>query len=562
MYHRTTPSAAEDKEALDQPPSHSSSNSINHESTDQNVDLEKSPTEPDRLTPLPSHATTTARSHHAPSTRPTSLISRLRSRPVVEPFTHPLAHEQTTRNHLVTFDGPDDPYRPMQWPMHKKILTTILYGLVACGSAFASAVFNAAVPQISAEFHISPVVAVLGTALLLFGLGTGPLLWAPLSEVYGRKIAVLPPYFVAAVFSFATGAAKDVQTVMLTRFFAGFFGSGPITNVGGVIGDIFDPEQRALAIIGYTLSVTGGPTLGPLIGGAIVTHTSWRWIQYTTGLFMLATLVPAALYCDETYAPVLLVRKARRLRVTTANWALHAAFEEWDVSTRELARKFLVRPWQILFTPIALAMNLYAAFVYGVFYMLLGAVPIIFEQGRGWTPVQGGLPFLAVLVGILGGCAVNYANQAHYIRAYRAGGGFPVPEARLPPMMAGGFFFAGGCFITGWTGAPGFPWIAPMVGLACAGLGVITIFQAALNYLIDTFQAYAASAVAANTLLRSLVAGVLPIVVGFMYDGLGVEWATSLIGFIGVGMLGIPFVFWRFGKSLRARGRWSRDSVH
>ena len=106
------------------------------------------------------------------------------------------------------------------------------------------------------------------------------------------------------------------------------------------------------------------------------------------GIYMLFTLVLAILYCDETYEPVLLVRKARKLRILTHNWALHAKFEECDVSIAELTRKFMVRPWQILFTPIALAMNLYSAFVYGVFYLCLGAVSIIFEEGRGWNSVR------------------------------------------------------------------------------------------------------------------------------------------------------------------------------
>lgn len=314
-------------------------------------------------------------------------MSRLRSRPRLAPFSHPLANEVTGKQYLVTFDGPDDPYQPMNWPMHKKIITLFLYGFVTMGSAFASAVFNAAIPQISHDYHVSEIVAVLGTALLLFGFAFGPLLWAPLSEVYGRRLAVLLPYFLAAIFAFATATAKDLQTIMITRFFTGFFGVAPVANVGGVIGDLFNPEQRAIAIIGYAWAVTGGPTVGPLIGGAIVVNTSWRWIQYTIGILMMFMLSLAVIYCDETYSPVLLVHKARRLRVSTGNWALHAEFEEWEVSLKALANKFLARPWLILFTPIGLCMNIYSAFVFGVFYMLLGAVPIIFEEGRGWNPV-------------------------------------------------------------------------------------------------------------------------------------------------------------------------------
>lgn len=111
--------------------------------------------------------------------------------------------------------------------------------------------------------------------------GLGPLVWAPLSEVYGRKPAVLAPYFIAAIFSFGTATAKDLQTIMITRFFAGFFGSAPVTNTGGVLGDIWTAEERGAAIVGYAMAVVGGPILGPIVGGAVVqSYLGWRWTEY------------------------------------------------------------------------------------------------------------------------------------------------------------------------------------------------------------------------------------------------------------------------------------------
>lgn len=116
---------------------------------------------------------------------------------------------------------------------------------------------------------------------LTINVGLGPLVWAPLSEVYGRKPAVLGPYFIAAVLSFGSAVAKDLQTLMLTRFFTGFFGSAPVTNTGGVLSDIWSTEQRGAAIVGYAMAVVGGPVLGPIVGGAIVqSYLRWRWTQY------------------------------------------------------------------------------------------------------------------------------------------------------------------------------------------------------------------------------------------------------------------------------------------
>jgi MFS transporter, DHA1 family, multidrug resistance protein len=120
-----------------------------------------------------------------------TALSKIRTRTNIAPFTHPLAHQQTATDVLVDFDGDDDPYRPLNWPTKKKVLTTMMYGMTTMTATWASSAYSAGTQQVAAEFHVGDQVAVLGTTLFLFGFGTGPLLWAPLSEVYGRKIAVL-----------------------------------------------------------------------------------------------------------------------------------------------------------------------------------------------------------------------------------------------------------------------------------------------------------------------------------------------------------------------------------
>jgi hypothetical protein len=166
------------------------------------------------------------------------------------------ASKAPSSENLVDFDGPEDPYKPTNWPLAKKVITTLLYGLTTAGSTWASSVYAPATAQIAEEFGVSETVSILGLTLFLFGyvlnhlshsdthhvltsfrFGLGPLLWAPLSEAYGRRVAVFPPYFIAGCFCFGTAAAKDIQTVLITRFFTGFFGSAPITNTGGEFPD-------------------------------------------------------------------------------------------------------------------------------------------------------------------------------------------------------------------------------------------------------------------------------------------------------------------------------------
>ncbi|KIW97549.1 uncharacterized protein Z519_01133 [Cladophialophora bantiana CBS 173.52] len=490
-------------------------------------------------------------------TRRETILSRIRSRPPIGTFTHPLEHQKTTVEDLVDFDGADDPYRPVNWSMKKKVVTTALYGFTTMTATWASSGYSPGTQQVAHDFHVGTQVSTLGTTLFLFGFGIGPLLWAPLSEVYGRKNAVLPPMFVAACFSFGTGAAKDIQTILITRFFAGFFASAPVTNTGGVLSDLFPASQRGIAIASYAMAVVIGPVFGPIVGAALVVQPSlrWRWTEYLTGILQLLVLVFDVVFLDESYPPRLLIYKARRLRHQSGNWALHAKFEEWDVSVMELANKFLVRPFQLLMTPICALVALYASFCYGILYMQLGAIPIIFGEHRHWKLFPSELPFLATLLGSITGAVVNVFNQLVY---NHKSGGKVAPELRLPPMMFGSFLFASGLFITGWTADPKYPWIAPVIGLYLTGLGFFTIFQAALNYLVDTFQKYAASAVAANTFLRSCFAAAFPLIVTPLYHNVGIPWGTSIFGFFAVALIPVPFVFFVFGKRIRAKSKWSR----
>ncbi len=145
------------------------------------------------------------------------------------------------------------------------MITTALFGLTTMSATLGSSIFSAATTQVIQEFNVGLEVGTLGTALFLFGFGAGPLLWAPLSEIYGRKFTVLIPTFIGGIFAFGCGAGKDIQTVLICRFFQGVFGSAPVTNTGGVLGDIWSAEQRGAAIVGYAMCLVGGPTLGPLV---------------------------------------------------------------------------------------------------------------------------------------------------------------------------------------------------------------------------------------------------------------------------------------------------------
>ena len=183
-------------------------------------------------------------------------------------------------------------YHPKNWPARKKLATVLLYGLTATGASFNSAIFSSASTQVAAAFNVSTIVTSLATTMILLGFALGPLIWGPLSELYGRKWVVLLPYFLSACFAFGCGASADIQTIAVTRFFQGVFSSAVITNTGGVLSDIYAPKERGTALIIYALSVVGGPLLAPIVGSAIVTsYLGWRWTMYLVGILKVSIRV-------------------------------------------------------------------------------------------------------------------------------------------------------------------------------------------------------------------------------------------------------------------------------
>ena len=154
------------------------------------------------------------------------------------------------------------------------------------------------------------------------------------------------------------------------------------------------------------------------------------------GFFGLGLIL---LFLEETYPPVILVDKARELRRRTRNWGIHARQEEIEVDLRGLLEKNLSRPLRMLFTePIVLALSVYMAFIYGLLYLFLTFYPIVFQEVHGMNPGVGGLPYFGIVIGeLLAGTAI-IIDQPNYIKKLARNGGMPVPEWRLPIVIAGG----------------------------------------------------------------------------------------------------------------------------
>lgn len=150
--------------------------------------------------------------------------------------------------YVVEFDGADDPMHAQNWPFKRKLMTGAMLGYFTFLAAFGSSIFSPATRTIASIFGVGPVVGTLGVSLYVLGFATGPILWAPFSELRGRRLPLIIGSFGFMVFNFAVAVGKDLQTVLICRFWAGFFGACPLAVTAAVFSDMFDNRTRGLAV--------------------------------------------------------------------------------------------------------------------------------------------------------------------------------------------------------------------------------------------------------------------------------------------------------------------------
>src|SRR3981189_421877 len=132
-------------------------------------------------------------------------------------------------------------------------------------SAFASSIFSTATHEVAAIYHVSAEVGLLGLSLYVLGFAIGPIFWAPFSELQGRRLPIVISMFGFSILQVAVASAKDLQTIMLCRFWGGIFGACPLAVVAAVFSDMFDNRTRGLAITVFSMRGCSGPLLAPFI---------------------------------------------------------------------------------------------------------------------------------------------------------------------------------------------------------------------------------------------------------------------------------------------------------
>ena len=189
----------------------------------------------------------------------------------------------------------------------------------------------------------------------------------------------------------------------------------------------------------------------------------------------------------------------------------------------------------------------------------------VYEENRHWSQGIGSLPFIGVAVGMILAVIYTIPDNKRYQRvekvAISKGASGAPPEARLPPCMIGSVCLPIGLFVFAWTNYPSIHWIVSVIFTAPFGFGMVVLFLSVMNYLIDAYTIYAASVLAANSVLRSLFGAVFPLFTTYMYDGLGIHWASSVPAFLALACVPFPFLFYKYGPAFRMRCKFARTAA-
>lgn len=335
-----------------------------------------------------------------------------------------------------------------------------------------------------------------------------------------------------------------------------------MANVLGVLADLWGPVGRGNAIGLFAMMTFIGPALGPVIAGFLELKKDWRWIYYVILMMSQATLF-SMFTIPETLPSVVLENKARRIRKLQIP-GYENILSPVEASSRSLKAIFkiaLTRPWIMLMDPIAMLTAIYLSFVYSLLYMLFTIYPIVFIDKRGWNVGVGELPLLGIIIGaIIGGCVIFSMSLRDKKKV--ASGRRIEPEDRLVIGMIGGVGFAISMYWFAWTAQyDSIHWIVPTIAGVFLSMSILMVFVSFLNYLVDTYLMYAASAMACNTIVRSAAGAATPLYTRYMFNALGVGGGGSLVGGVAALLAIIPFAFYKYGPAIRARSRFAPTPV-
>ncbi|OTB18512.1 hypothetical protein K445DRAFT_55398 [Daldinia sp. EC12] len=457
-----------------------------------------------------------------------------------------------------TWDGPDDPNDPYNWPEWRKVTIGVIFSVGQLVTLMSASILAAALGNISRDLDIGASTAQITLSIYFLGLGIGPFFIAALAEMNGRKHIWIVSNAWYILWNALCPVGKSLPLMIVGRFLAATGAGAGIILTGPVMADMYHAKDRGKSLAIASFLPYLGPALGPIVGGIVVQLVYWPWLFWIVNIFDAFITVLGAIVIKESYTPVLLRRKAA---AASGFAAPSLSPRQWAFWKGFLARlsTYLKRPLGLLIRrPIIQVISLVLALNFGIYTLMLSTFATLWIDWYGQSALLGSLHYLSFSIGFvttaqIGARIMDIIYRRLKDRPKNKGEGRP--EFRAPYMVPGVLFIPIGLFWYGWAAEYRITWVMVDIDEIIFTCGSLILSQALLAYTLDIFGELGASANAATRLLSNVLGFVFPIFAPQLYGRLGYGWGNSLLAFIFVALgLPIPLLLWRWGGRLRALG--------
>ncbi|KAF5241932.1 hypothetical protein FANTH_8892 [Fusarium anthophilum] len=445
-------------------------------------------------------------------------------------------------------DGLKEEDKPVNWPSSKKWSIVVSTSLSTFVVSFGSSVYSAAIPHIQTRFTVSPDTALLGITLYVIGFALGPMAWGPASELYGKRRPLFLGYAIFCICQLPCALAQNMPVLLTFRFLSGLAGSSSLAILGGMYVDFLSrPAERGISTAVFSVATFCGPTVGPIVGNLATLKLGWRWTAWLTLIGGVVFGSVAFLLTPETSEVVIL---RQRFKGNTSVIPSRIYRPERGISI--FVQSYLTKPVRMFVRePILIFFTVYMSLAYGIIYLTFTMYPLAFVTVRGWSRMDGSLPFIGMTVGVVLACIGIVLHSIYYIQQSRV----HVPERRLPPMIAGSVLLSAGIFWFGWTSSRSVHWLAQAAAGIFLGSGSILVLMSGVVYLIEVYLVHANSALAINNFLRCVIAATFPLYATDLLVDVGLGAGGTVIGSICLALSPVSLLFWRYGRTIR---EWSK----
>ncbi|KAF2633388.1 MFS general substrate transporter [Macroventuria anomochaeta] len=482
-------------------------------------------------------------------------------RPIVEDAEADAKHDEV----ILDFEA-GDPENPREWDPKFKWLIVSLLAFMAFTVTFTCIGVVPIAASIVDELegkHASTSTSALLVTIWELGEAAGPLLIAPLSEVFGRYPVMNGCNIVFIIATFLAAGSKSTRLLIAARWLTGFAVASNVLNPS-IIGDIFESDQRGSAMSLVSLAPLIGGAIGPAIAGAIAQTLGWRQVLLmAAGLAVIAEILFLTCF-RETYKMAILHQRIARIKRESGEFKAEPLAPKSKHEDLFKIWHALTRPFAVLFgSGVLMALSLQASISFSFFYVMSISLPSILQETYNFNPAETGAAFIIFSIGSLLSVFLCNAFLDRIYITLRNRSTHPdqrKPEYRLPLTVLGAVLLPFSVTAYGWTAQYKLPVPLLLASVALLDFALLTNIIPMQAYIVDACGLYSASAMTGVIVTRCLMGTFLPLATGPLAEYLGYGWGFSVLGAVAAVAAVIPVAVLRYGSEWRQRSEYTRDA--